>query len=71
MFSLCLHGFTPGTPGFFPHPRNMQSRGRLIGHSKLCVDDCLSLCQPCDELATCPGCPPPLLVDAETGSSDH
>ena len=57
--------FSLGTPVFLPHPKNMQSGGRLIGHSKIflrCECECgwlfVSVCQPCDELATCPGCTP-------------
>ena len=65
MFSLCVRGFTPGTLVSSHSPQtykqNMQAGG-LISHSKklpvaVSVDGCLSLCQPCDGLATCQGVP--------------
>ena len=65
-----LLGFT----GFFPYSQIMQHGNRLIDDSKLLVYvnmsvDCLfvSICEPCDELTTCLGCPLPLPVDAEIG----
>ncbi|XP_053188038.1 macrophage colony-stimulating factor 1 receptor 2 [Scomber japonicus] len=44
---------------FLPQTKNMQFR--LIGNSKLPVgvNGCLSPCEPCDWLATCPEPPPP------------
>merc|ERR1712035_232177 len=53
-----------GFSGFLPQSKDMHVR--LIGDSKLpvgvnvSVSGCLSMCQPCDKLATCPGCTPPL-----------
>ncbi|MED6269329.1 hypothetical protein CHARACLAT_031934 [Characodon lateralis] len=66
MFSLCMCGFSLGTPQQF---RNMTAR--LIGFSILPsgVNECVSVL-PCDGLATCPRCtPPPVHRLLEIGTS--
>ncbi len=61
MFSLCLRGFSPGTPGSSHNSKTC----RLIGDSKLPVGvnmyEWLSvICRPFDSLAISSGCAPPL-----------
>lgn len=69
MISLCLRGFPPGCFGFLPHSQTCKV---FIGYSKLPVGvrDCLSLCQPCDKLAVCPGLTLPSPTDVDIGSCE-
>lgn len=49
-------GFPQSILAFSHNPNTLTGYSKLPVH----VHEWLSLCQPCDELSTCPGCTPPL-----------
>ncbi|KAF7663795.1 hypothetical protein LDENG_00200120 [Lucifuga dentata] len=57
MFSPCLHGFPPGTPASYHLQRHPCQVNWELYIARRCECVCLSLCQPCDRLAICPGVP--------------
>ena len=67
MFSLCLRGFSPGTPVSSHSPKIRRSGSYLVssllGDSKwpvgvnVNVGGFVSICQPYNDLVTCPGDP--------------